>query len=108
MRISLTDSQSNGFKKWSDAQQPKDQSSATDSEDQSAQVGNRPGRNGGGVMMQNGLGGAERRAVEALAQALYEKEDPAGISWAKRTQIVRDPWIMRARRQLNTPAQEPR
>ena len=45
----------------------------------------------------------ERRAVEALAQLLYESEDPGGIAWSKRTQIVRDPWIMRARQQLATP-----
>lgn len=44
----------------------------------------------------------ERRAVEALAQALYEAEDPAGIAWRKRAQIVREPWIRRARRQLKT------
>ena len=42
----------------------------------------------------------ERRAVEALAQALYEKEDPAGIAWAKRTRIVREAWVARARQQL--------
>ncbi len=43
----------------------------------------------------------ERRAVEALAQALYEEAgDPAGIAWSKRAQIVRDPWIERARQQL--------
>jgi hypothetical protein len=45
----------------------------------------------------------QRRAVEALAQALYEAEDPAGITWAKRSQIVREPWLLRARRQLQTP-----
>ena len=44
----------------------------------------------------------ERRAVEALAQALYEAEDPAGIAWVKRAQIVREPWIRRALRQLST------
>ena len=43
----------------------------------------------------------ERRAIEALAQALYEAEDPAGIAWSKRTQIVRDPWLQRARQQLS-------
>jgi len=43
---------------------------------------------------------AARRAVEALAQALYEAEDPAGIAWVKRAPIVRDPWLLRARRQL--------
>ena len=35
----------------------------------------------------------ERQAVEALAQALYEAEDPAGIAWVKRAQIIREPWI---------------
>jgi hypothetical protein len=44
----------------------------------------------------------QRRAVEALAQALYEAEDPAGIAWVKRAQIVREPWIQRARQQLRT------
>jgi hypothetical protein len=43
---------------------------------------------------------ADRRAIEALAQALYEAEDPAGVAWAKRTGIVREPWLRRARRQL--------
>lgn len=42
----------------------------------------------------------ERRAVEALAQALYEAEDPGGIAWRKRKEIVRDAWIQRARQQL--------
>ena len=42
----------------------------------------------------------QRRAVEALAQALYEAEDPGGIAWVKRAQIVREPWLLRARRQL--------
>ena len=45
----------------------------------------------------------QRRAVEALAQALYEAEDPGGIAWAKRSQTVREPWLLRARRQLQTP-----
>ena len=44
---------------------------------------------------------AERRAVEALAQALYEAHDPAGLAWARRTRIVRDPWLLRARQQLH-------
>ena len=43
-----------------------------------------------------------RRTVEALAQALYEAEDPGGIAWAKRSQTVREPWLLRARRQLQT------
>jgi hypothetical protein len=44
----------------------------------------------------------ERREVEALAQVLYETEDPAGIAWVKRAQIVREPWLQRARQQLRT------
>ena len=44
---------------------------------------------------------AERRAVEALAQQLYEAHDPAGLSWARRTRIVREPWLLRARQQLH-------
>ena len=44
----------------------------------------------------------ERREVEALAQALYEAQDPAGIAWVKRAQIVREPWLQRARQQLRT------
>lgn len=43
---------------------------------------------------------AERRAVEALAQALYEAHDPAGLAWARRTRVVREPWLFRARQQL--------
>lgn len=42
----------------------------------------------------------DRRAIEALAQALYEAEDPARIAWAKRTAIVREAWLARARQQL--------
>jgi hypothetical protein len=49
----------------------------------------------------------ERRAVEALAQALYEEHDPAGLSWARRTRIVRDPWLLRARRQLSAAKPSP-
>ncbi len=43
----------------------------------------------------------EQQAIEALAQSLYEAEDPAGIAWVKRAQIVREPWIQRARQQLS-------
>ena len=46
---------------------------------------------------------AERRAVEALAQALYEAEDPAGIAWVRRAGIVRDP-LLRARQKLRAGA----
>ncbi|HLY45730.1 MAG TPA: hypothetical protein VKQ73_09140 [Stellaceae bacterium] len=45
----------------------------------------------------------ERRAVENLAQALYEAQEPAGIGWARRAPIVREPWLLRARRQLQAP-----
>ncbi len=48
----------------------------------------------------------QRRAVEALAQALYEADDPAGTPWVKRAQIIREPWLARARRQLE--AEQPR
>ena len=41
----------------------------------------------------------ERRAVEALAQTLSEAANPAGIVRMERAQIVRVPWIQRARRQ---------
>lgn len=43
---------------------------------------------------------AQRRAVEALGQTLYEANDPGGIPWAKRTPIVRDPWLRLAEQQL--------
>jgi hypothetical protein len=32
----------------------------------------------------------ERRAVEALAQSLYEAQDQGGIAWAKRTLVIRE------------------
>lgn len=51
-------------------------------------------------MAQTRPDGRQSRAIEALAQALYEAEDPALIAWAKRTAIVREPWILRARQQL--------
>jgi len=50
-------------------------------------------------------GSNDGRAVEALAQALYEAEDPGRIAWAKRTTIVREAWLLRARRQLKTAPQ---
>ncbi|HEY4472402.1 MAG TPA: hypothetical protein VGN21_14605 [Stellaceae bacterium] len=40
------------------------------------------------------------RSVEELAQSLYEASDPGGIPWAKRTRIVREPWIEAARLQI--------
>jgi hypothetical protein len=39
--------------------------------------------------------------VEALAQTLYEATDPGGVPWARRTRIVRDPWLLLAERQLS-------
>lgn len=52
-------------------------------------------------MMEIERDNAERRAVEALAQELYEAHDPLGATWAKRTRIVREPWLLRARQQLD-------
>jgi hypothetical protein len=40
------------------------------------------------------------RSVEELAQSLYEASDPGGIPWAKRTRIVREPWLEVARLQI--------
>ena len=40
------------------------------------------------------------RPVEELAQSLYEASDPGGIPWAKRTRIVREPWLESARLQI--------
>ena len=54
---------------------------------------------------QNERDGNDARAVEALAQTLYEAEDPGRIAWAKRTAIVREPWLRRARRQLKAEQQ---
>jgi hypothetical protein len=56
-------------------------------------------------MPQHERGSNDGRAIEALAQALYETEDPGRIAWAKRTAIVREPWLLRARRQLKAAQQ---
>ena len=40
------------------------------------------------------------RSVEQLAQSLYEGSDPGGIPWAKRTRMVREPWLEAARLQI--------
>lgn len=45
----------------------------------------------------------QRRAVEALAEALYEANNLDGVAWVKRPRIVRDPWLTRARQQLSRP-----
>jgi len=42
----------------------------------------------------------QRRAVEALAQSLYETENSGGVTWARRGSVIREPWLARARRQL--------
>jgi len=42
-----------------------------------------------------------RRAVEALAEKLYEANNSDGVAWVKRPRIVRDPWLARARQQLS-------
>ncbi len=47
---------------------------------------------------------AKRRAVEALAQSLYEAHNPGGVAWVKRTPTVREPWLILARRQLQVSA----
>lgn len=49
---------------------------------------------------ENEAAAERRRAVEALAQALYEGSDPGGTPWARRTRIVRDPWLLRAAQQI--------
>jgi len=38
--------------------------------------------------------------VEALAQKLYEASDPEGLPWAKRSHVVRDPWLAVAKKRL--------
>ena len=83
MSISLPDRRTDGFEERSDVRESE----------------NREGEDTppGGSIGETGIGtNEERRAVEALAQALYEAEDPAGIAWSKRRQIVRDPWIARS------------
>ena len=49
----------------------------------------------------------ERRAVETLAQALYEQQNPGGITWAKRGSAVREPWLRRAQQQLKAASPAP-
>jgi hypothetical protein len=47
---------------------------------------------------------AERRAVEALAETLYESQSLGGVAWAKRSPTVREPWLVKARQQLQVSA----
>ena len=42
----------------------------------------------------------EARAVETLAQALYEASDPGGVPWAQRGRVIRDAWLKVARDQV--------
>jgi hypothetical protein len=46
------------------------------------------------------LASEARRSVEALAQSLYEASDPAGVPWARRHPVIREPWLHLAQRQL--------
>jgi len=41
--------------------------------------------------------------VEALAQELYEASDPQGVPWVERSLIVRDPWLVVAKKRLAKP-----
>jgi len=43
------------------------------------------------------------RDVEALAQELYEASDPQGVPWAERSLVVRDPWLVVAKKRLAKP-----
>jgi hypothetical protein len=42
-----------------------------------------------------------RRAVEALAQSLYEASDSSGTPWARRDRVIRDAWVVAARKRLS-------
>jgi len=57
------------------------------------------------MIAENEAAGAQRRAVEALAQTLYETNDLGRVPWARRTRIVRDPWLQLAERTLSGSAQ---
>lgn len=41
-----------------------------------------------------------QRAVETLAQQLYEESEPGATPWARRGRTIREPWLARARRIL--------
>lgn len=43
---------------------------------------------------------SDKRAVEALAQLLYDKSDLIGVPWSQRLPVIRDPWLGVARTQL--------
>jgi hypothetical protein len=40
------------------------------------------------------------RAIESLAQKMYEASDPDGVSWSRRGRIVREPWLKKAWQRL--------
>jgi hypothetical protein len=40
------------------------------------------------------------RAIETLAQQLYEESEPGATPWARRGRAVRDAWLAAARRML--------
>ena len=48
-----------------------------------------------------------RRAVEALAQALYEASDPAGVPWVRRARVIREAWLLLAEEQLTRGGRSP-
>lgn len=45
-------------------------------------------------------GPGTRRSVEELAQTPYETSDPSGIPRVRRARIIREPWLLQARKQL--------
>ncbi|HEV2302114.1 MAG TPA: hypothetical protein VGR91_11160 [Stellaceae bacterium] len=48
-----------------------------------------------------------RRSIEALGQALYEASSPTGIPWARRTRIIREPWLLLAEEQITRGERSP-
>jgi hypothetical protein len=46
------------------------------------------------------------RAIETLAQQLYEESEPGATPWARRERTVREPWLAAARRILEEAAPE--
>lgn len=48
------------------------------------------------------------RAVEALAQLLYDARNPLGIPWSQRLPAVRTPWLAEARAALGKVAETPK
>jgi len=41
------------------------------------------------------------RAIEALAQLLYETSDSIGVPWSQRLPIIRGPWLLAAKGHLS-------